>query len=91
MKIVGVREAQKRLGGLIDSSQEEAVVLTRHGRPTAVLRGVGGRRAEDVIVEEGGKFWGEIEAARNDRRPLVSHEEVKRMFGVDEEKKKKRR
>lgn len=82
MKIVGVREAQKNLGGLISQSQKEPVVFTRHGRPAAVLRGVGGRKAENVYREESQKFWDEIEEARNDPRPNLTQEEIEQKYGV---------
>lgn len=31
MRFVGAREAQARLSGLVDKSQKEQIVLTRHG------------------------------------------------------------
>lgn len=48
MKFVGVREAQAQLSGLVEESQKERIVLTRHGQPIAVLTGVEGRDLEEV-------------------------------------------
>src|SRR3989442_4463609 len=33
MKLVGVREAQAQLSGLVSRSQSERIILTRHGKP----------------------------------------------------------
>lgn len=53
MKFVGVREAQAQLSGLVDQSQKERIVLTRHGQPMAILTGVGGKDFEEVLLSGG--------------------------------------
>jgi len=90
MKIVGIREAQQHLARLVSEAQKTSVVFTRHGRPVAVLRGVGGRSAEDVFLSESSKFWKDIEGARADPRPNLTHDQVKKMFGVDRKRSRKR-
>lgn len=78
MKVVGVREAQKRLAGLIDIAQRERVVLTRHGRFVAVLSGVEDRDVEAVVLAHDDAFWQQIEVQR--RRggaELIPHAELK--------------
>jgi prevent-host-death family protein len=82
MKIVSIKELQQRPGSLIDEAQRTSVVLTRRGRPVAVLRGVGGRRMEDVIRSEDDKFWNEIEAARSEPGRNLTQAEVEERFGV---------
>jgi prevent-host-death family protein len=42
MKTVTVRDLQKNVKACVDKVQDEGVVITRHGRPLAVLVGVEG-------------------------------------------------
>ena len=37
MKVLPAREAKNQLGAAIDAAQREAVIITKHGRPTAGL------------------------------------------------------
>jgi prevent-host-death family protein len=50
MKSIPLREAKTRFSELVDRCQEEQVLVTRHGRPAAVLLGVQGRDFEDVLL-----------------------------------------
>ena len=49
MKTVTVRDLQKRVTECVDSAQEDRAVITRHGRPAAVLVGVEGNDWEAVV------------------------------------------
>jgi len=77
MKFVGVREAQARLSGLVGQSQKERIVLTRHGRPIAVLTGVEGKDLEEVLLAQDPEFQKLIGERRRHQGPLVSHETLK--------------
>lgn len=77
MKFVGVREAQAQLSGLVDESQKERIVLTRHGQPMAVLTGVAGKDLEEVLLAQDPQFRKLIEERRRSQAPLVSHEELR--------------
>lgn len=77
MKFVGLREAQAQLSGLVDASQKERIVLTRHGQPIAVLTGVEGKDLEDVLLAQDPEFRKLIEERRRYQGPLVSHEALK--------------
>jgi len=48
----------------VDASQSERVVVTRHGRPAAVLVGVEGRDLEDLALQMSPGFWRMIERRR---------------------------
>ena len=50
MRMVGVREAQAKLSELVSRSQKERIILTRHGKPVAVISGVEGMDVEDVLL-----------------------------------------
>ena len=50
MKTIAVRELQKCIKECVDHSQKSCVVVTRHGRPSAILIGVEGRDWEELIT-----------------------------------------
>jgi len=77
MKFVGVREAQAQLSGLVDRSQKERIVLTRHGQPIAVLTGVKGKDLEEVLLLQDPEFRALIGERRRHQGRLVSHEALK--------------
>ena len=67
MKTVNVRELQKKMKEYIDVSQKDRVVLTRHGRPSAVLVGVEGEDWETVLLETNAEFWNLIQKRRKQK------------------------
>lgn len=67
MKTVNVRELQKRIKEYIGVSQKDRVVLTRHGKPSAVLVGVEGADWETVVLETNAEFWGLIQKRRKQK------------------------
>lgn len=77
MKFVGVREAQQQLSGLVEDSQTERVVLTRHGEPVAIIAGIEGRDIEEILLGQDPEFRNLIAARRRYQGPLVSHETLK--------------
>jgi len=77
MRMVGVREAQSQLSGLILKSQKERIILTRHGKPVAVISGVEGMDLEDVLLGQDQAFARHIEARRRTRKPLLTLDQVK--------------
>jgi prevent-host-death family protein len=74
MKFVGVREAQQGLSGLVEDCQTQGIVLTRHGKPVAVLLGVEGHDPEEILLAHDPAFRALIAARRQSARPLVTHE-----------------
>ncbi len=80
MKTVTVRDLQKKVKDCVDQAQEDRVVITRHGRPAAVLVGVEGEDWEAVVLQTDPRFWKLIRARR--RQPTVSLEQLKRRLGT---------
>ena len=74
MKFIGVREAQVRLSALVQRSQAERVILTRHGHPVAVLTGIEGKDLEDEILFNDPAFRTLMSERLSTQGPLVSHE-----------------
>jgi prevent-host-death family protein len=77
MRFVGVREAQAQLSGLVDESQKERIVLTRHGQPIALLTGVEGKDLEELLLAQDPEFRKLIGERRRYQEPLLSHESLK--------------
>jgi prevent-host-death family protein len=54
MKTVNARDLQKKIKQCVDVSQQDRIVITRRGKPTAVMvgsrrKGLGGSSAADVF------------------------------------------
>jgi len=75
MKTVPVRDLQKRVKQCIDEAQEGRVVITRRGKPAALLVGVEGKDWETVILETDPTFWKLIQQRR--KEPTISFKELK--------------
>lgn len=89
MRVVAVREAKQRLSGYIDTAQKERVLITKHGKPAALVIGVEGHDFEDVLLMQNPRFWELIEARR--RQPTVSLSEVRERFRLGATARRRRR
>lgn len=79
MKVLAMREAKAGLSAALDEAQHERVLITRNGKPSAIVIGVEGREFEDVMLMSNPKFWEMIEASR--RSPATySMDEVRKYF-----------
>lgn len=67
MKTVALREAKQSLSGYVARSQRERVLITKHGRPAAVVIGVEGHDVEEVLLAQDPAFWKLIEQRRQQR------------------------
>lgn len=75
MKPIAVRELQKKIKPCLDEAQEDRVIITRRGKPTAVLIGVADEDWQTVILETDPTFWRMIQARRT--QPTMTGEELK--------------
>lgn len=76
MKTVSVRDLQKKVKKCVEESQKDRVVITKHGKPAAVLVGVEGQDWEDVVLQTDPSFWKSIRSRR--KQETVSLEELKK-------------
>lgn len=67
MKTVALREAKQQLSDYVTQSQKNKIVITRHGRPAAVIWGVEGKDFEDVLYMTSPSFWKMIKSRRFSR------------------------
>ncbi len=82
MKVVALREAKASLSGYVREAQRDRVLITKHGKPEALLIGVHGEEIEDLLTMASPRFWRMIEARRRKTR-TVSIDEVRRRFGLE--------
>jgi prevent-host-death family protein len=76
VKTVTVRDLQKKVKECVDGAQSDRVIVTRHGRPAAILVGVEGDEWEDVLLQTDPTFWKLIRSRR--RQPTLSLAQMKR-------------
>ena len=81
MKIIGIREARERLSAVVVRAQRERVVLTRHGRPAALLIGIEDEDFEEVLLKTDEEFWARLGEQRR-RNDTVSEAEAMRELGL---------
>jgi prevent-host-death family protein len=75
MKTVNARDLQKKVKECVDLSQRDRVVITRRGKPAAVMVGVEGKDWDDVALQASSKFGKLIEERRNE--PTMSMKELR--------------
>jgi prevent-host-death family protein len=75
MKTVNAHDLQKKVKECVDLSQRDRVVITRRGKPAAVMVGVEGKDWDDVALQASSKFWKLIEERR--REPTMSMKELR--------------
>jgi prevent-host-death family protein len=79
VKTVTVSEFKKKIKACIDDSQDDRVIITRSGKPAAVLYGVEGSDWEAVVRQMDPEFWKLIEERR--KQTTISFEEFEKKLG----------
>jgi prevent-host-death family protein len=74
-----MRDAKTGLSATLDEAQRDRVLITRNGKPSAIVIGVEGREFEDVLLMSNPRFWEMIEASRKTSK-MYSMDEVRRHF-----------
>lgn len=75
MKTVTVRDLQKKVKECVDDAQNDRVVITRRGKPAAVLVGVEDDDWEAVVLQTDPTFWKLIRTRR--QQPTISSGQLK--------------
>jgi len=71
MKTVSMKNLQKHLKKSLDAAQQHKVVITRKGKPAAILIGVEGEDWETVVLQTSAPFWKLIEKRRKQKTVLL--------------------
>ncbi len=74
MKLIGIREAKQGLSEIVAQAQKERVLLTKHGRPMALVIGVEGQDLETIMLAADQSFWRWIEARRAQGATMTLHD-----------------
>ena len=82
MRTVSVAKARSNIEAVLDSAQNERIVVTRAGRPSAVIVGVESYDAEDLAIACSPAFWQMFESRRKGRSIPLS--QVKRRLDARE-------
>lgn len=81
MKVVALGRVKNELSAYVDQAQQQRVLVTRHGKPAALIVGVEGEDFEDLMTRSNPEFWQMIEARRKASK-TVSANEMRRRLGV---------
>jgi prevent-host-death family protein len=81
MKTAALKEVKAKLSEYCDTAQSERVLITKHGRPLALMVGVEGRDLDEVLTDMNPDFWRLVEERR--RQPTLSAEEMRRRLGAE--------
>lgn len=90
MKVVAVREAKASLSECIEEAQRDRVLITRHGRPAALVIGVEGETLEDLLTMANPRFWEMIEDRRR-KQDSYTLAEVRARYGVPKPSRQRQR
>lgn len=66
MKIVPLNEVKNRFSTYLELSKREDIVVTKNGRPAAILHAVTDENIEDYLFESDPRFIARIEALRRE-------------------------
>ena len=66
MKIVPMNEVKNRFSRYLELSRREDIVVTKNGRPAAILHAVTDEDLEDYLFESDPRFIARIEALRRE-------------------------
>ncbi len=66
MRIVPLNEVKNRLSRCLQLSRREDIVVTKNGRPVAILHAVTDEDLEDYFFESDPRFMARIEALRRE-------------------------
>jgi prevent-host-death family protein len=83
MKTISNHEAQVDLEAVLDSAQSERIVVTRNGRPSAVIVGLESYDDEDLQLAGSADFWRLIQDRRGGGSS-ISLSELRTRLKLDE-------
>lgn len=81
MKFIGLKEAKAHLSEFVDAAQHDRVLITRRGKPAALVIGIEGQDVEQVILGSDVEFWKMIQERRK-RAATLTSADIRRHFGI---------
>jgi prevent-host-death family protein len=80
MKVVGIKDA--RLEACVREAQREQVVITRKGKPVAVIVSANGMDLEQLELAYSEKFWKLVDKWR--RQKTITREELEKRLAMSD-------
>ena len=77
MKTLTLRDAKQQLSDCVAKSQKNQILITKHGRPAAIIWGVEGKDFEDILYMTTPSFWKMIGSRRQSK--TISWRDSKRI------------
>jgi len=71
------------------AGRRDRVLVTRHGKPAALIIGVAGETIEDLLTRSDPEFWALLESRRKAAK-LVSADEMRKRLGAPRKSRAKR-
>ena len=78
-----MKQGKARLSEFVDAAQRDRILITRRGRPAALVIGVEGQDIEQVILGSDLAFWKMIKERRQRAAPTLTSDDIRRSFGVE--------
>lgn len=82
MRETTIEQFARDLPAFLDAAQRERVLITRAGKPVAVVIGLENKDEEDLELEASADFWRMIEERR--REPTIPLDQVKAELFADD-------
>ncbi len=67
MKTASLREAKEQLSHFVNKAQKDFLLITKHGKPAVLVRGVEGNDMEDIFYMTNREFWKTIRQRRKQK------------------------
>jgi prevent-host-death family protein len=83
MKEITLEQLSPDVSALLEAAQHERVVVTRDGKPFAVVVGIENKDQEDLRLEASPEFWRMIEERR--REPTSPWDDLKAELFADDQ------
>ncbi|HVA45447.1 MAG TPA: type II toxin-antitoxin system Phd/YefM family antitoxin [Pirellulales bacterium] len=74
MKRIPAKDLQTNVDAVLDSAQSDRVVISRRGKPCAVLVGIEDYDAEDLRLASSNEFWSMVRQRRTSGRSVPLEE-----------------
>ena len=83
MKNVAAKELKANLDAVLSSAQEERILISRHGKPCAVLVGIEDYDTEDLRLASSADFWQMIRSRRTSGKSIPLSEVEARLASAN--------
>ena len=88
MKVVPLGEAKNSLSAYVEDAQHDRILVTRHGKPAALIIGVEGESFEDLMTSSDPEFWKMIETRRRASKTVSAAEMRSRLIARKKSRRK---